>query len=65
MVDRYEVVIHPRAKETSIDGNTFTLDFWQAAKIVAEHNKAGVRVGCSKQFDVSLDVINKIINQIK
>jgi len=50
---------------TMIDGNIFTKEFWQAAKVVASHNKAGVRVGCSKQFDVSLETINKIINQIK
>jgi len=52
-------------KYTSIDGNDFFIDFWQAAKLISEHSKAKVMIGCSKQFDVSLETINKILDKLK
>lgn len=50
---------------TTIDGHTFPKSFWTAAKVVSEHSKAKVAVGCSKQFDVSIDVINQILNNLE
>jgi hypothetical protein len=52
-------------KFTQINGHVFTKEFWQAAKIVAEHSKGGVNVGCSKQFPVSLQTINQILDKLK
>lgn len=49
---------------TTIDGHTFTKDFWQAAKLISEHSKAKIMVGCSKQFDVSLETINAILKKL-
>jgi len=49
---------------TSIDGKIFTKEFWQAAKVISEHNKAKIMVGCSKQFDVSLETINAILAKL-
>lgn len=46
---------------TEIDGNEFTFAFWEAAKLISEHSKAKIMVGCSKQFDVSLETIEKIL----
>jgi hypothetical protein len=54
----------PTVKYTSIDGNTFSKTFWESAKYVSEHNKAKIMVGCSKQFDVSLETINKILSKL-
>jgi len=54
----------PTVKYTSIDGNTFSKTFWESAKYVSEHNKAKIMVGCSKQFDVSLETINKILAKL-
>lgn len=48
-----------------IDGNVFTTEFWQAAKLISEHSKAKIMVGCSKQFDVSIDQINAILEKLK
>lgn len=50
---------------TMIDGNQFTLKFWEAAKLISSHSKAKIMVGCSKQFDVSLEIINKIIGRLE
>lgn len=50
---------------TNIDGHVFTPEFWQAAKLISEHSKAKIMVGCSKQFDVSLETINKILDKLK
>ena len=67
----YEVVIHPRAQETTIDGNPFPKAFWQAAKIVAEHSKAAVWVGCgaktsgNNKWMVDLEIINQILEKLK
>lgn len=60
----YEVKFSEHTKDTKIDGNLFTYEFWQAAKLISEHSKAKVMIGCSKQFDVSLDTINKILNKL-
>jgi hypothetical protein len=49
---------------TTIDGHKFTKEFWEAAKIISTNSKACVKVGCSKQFDVSLDIINKILSKL-
>jgi len=49
---------------TTIDGHTFTKDFWQAAKIISLHSKAKIMIGCSKQFDVSLETINLILAKL-
>lgn len=65
----YEVEFHEKtcsllSNFTSIDRYKFSKEFWQAAKKVAEHSKAGVNVGCSKQFPVSLDIINQILDKL-
>jgi len=49
---------------TSIDGFTFTKEFWQAAKLISSHGKAKIMIGCSKQFDVSLETINLILAKL-
>jgi hypothetical protein len=49
---------------TKIDGYMFTKEFWQAAKLISEHDKAKIMVGCSKQFDVGLKTINKILSKL-
>ena len=49
---------------TFISGNEFTKEFWQAAKLIPEHSKAKIMVGCSKQFDVDLTTINKILSKL-
>lgn len=51
-------------KYTLIDGNIFTKQFWKAAKLISEHSKAKIMVDCSKQFDVSLETINKILDKL-
>jgi len=62
-IDCYEVKF-PLKSLTTIDGYEFNLEFWKAAKLISQHNKAKIMVGCSKQFDVSLETINKILNRI-
>ena len=49
---------------TTIDGYDFSKVFWQSAKTISEHSKAKIMVGCSKQFDVSLEIINQILNRL-
>ena len=49
---------------TAIDGYGFSKDFWQAAKIISLHSKAKIMIGCSKQFDVSLETINLILAKL-
>ena len=49
-------------KGTMIDGYYFSSNFWEAAKIISEHSKAKIMIGCSKQFDVSLETIEKILS---
>ena len=53
-----------REHGTKIDGHYFSKLFWESAKVVSLNNKAKIMVGCSKQFDVSLDVINKILAKL-
>jgi hypothetical protein len=55
---------HFDSNGTTIDGNLFTKEFWQSAKLISEHSKAKIMVGCSKQFDVSLETINQILNKL-
>lgn len=64
-VGSYEVKFHPdKDVNTTIDGNIFTKQFWQSAKLISEHSKAKIMVGCSKQFDVSLETINAILDKL-
>lgn len=49
---------------TTIDGHKFTKEFWQSAKVISEHSKAKIMIGCSKQFDVSLKTINQILEKL-
>lgn len=65
-VGSYEVKFEGEGNKrcTSIDGNIFTERFWQSARIISEHSKAKIMVGCSKQFDVSLETINKILDKL-
>lgn len=75
-IDSYEVVFHIVNKSpawnggvtlinhTSIDCNPFFKEFWQAAKVISEHSKAKMMIGCSKQLDVSLETINKILDKL-
>ena len=49
-------------KGTMIDGYYFSSNFWEAAKLISEHSKAKIMIGCSKQFDVSLETIEKILS---
>lgn len=66
----YEVKFHggdtmcSPSKYTSIDGHKFSKEFWQAAKTISEHSKAKIMVGCSKQFNVSLETINQILAKL-
>jgi len=60
----YEVKILTQQK-TEIDGHLFSRDFWEAAKKISENSKAKIMIGCSKQFDVSLETINQILEKLK
>jgi hypothetical protein len=63
----YDVEIHNDNKTngyTLIDGHQFTYEFWLSARFISEHSKAKIMVGCSKQFDVSLEVINAILSKL-
>jgi|688.fasta_scaffold00478_141 hypothetical protein len=66
---KYEIIIANGA--TIIDGHVFFNDFWKSAKIVAEHSKADVVLGCgakdvtsSHRWSVSLETINKVLNKL-
>lgn len=50
---------------TIIDGHRFEKKFWEAAAEISKHSKAKVMIGCLKQFDVSLETINKILDELK
>lgn len=66
-IDRYPVVFDKDDRTvayTTIDGHTFTKDFWRAAQTVARHSKAKVKIGCSHQFDLPLETINKILSKL-
>lgn len=56
----YEVKFH--ANGTTIDGHSFGRKFWEGAAEVARHSKAKVKIGCSHQFDLPLETIQKILN---
>lgn len=60
----YSVLFHELTKSTTIDGNGFSKEFWQSAKVISEHSKAKIMVGCSKQYDVSLEIINQILEKL-
>ena len=62
MISNYEVLFFKA--HTTIDGYMFTQQFWEAARIISGNTKAKIMIGCSKQFDVSLDTINKILNKL-
>ena len=62
MISNYEVLFFKA--HTTIDGYMFTQQFWEAAKVISINSKAKIMIGCSKQFDVSLDTINKILNKL-
>jgi len=62
-IDKYEVKHFGSYGDTTIDGHEFTKSFWQSAKVVAEHSKAKIKIGCSHQFDLSLDTINRILER--
>lgn len=67
----YEVKIHKTVGKTeasdctTIDNNVFTKEFWQSALKISEHSKAKIMIGCSKQFDVSIEVIKAILEKLK
>jgi hypothetical protein len=57
-------VCFPNNADSRISGVPFSRKFWEAAKVISEHSKAKIMVGCSKQFDVSLEIINKILSNL-
>ena len=71
---KYEIEIKS-FKEPSIDGHYFSKKFWEAAKIVSEHSKASVVLGCgAKHFNmsnkvdcwkISVETINKVLDKLK
>lgn len=66
----YEVKFHQIAKDgawysTTIDGYGYSHYFWKSAKEIYLHPNAKVMIGYSKQFDVSLETINKILDKLK
>lgn len=61
----YKVMLAANGIDTTIDGNKFTWEFWKAAKLISEHSKAKIMVGCSRQYDVSLETINAILDRLK
>lgn len=62
MIDKYEILFFKGY--TLIDGYTFSQQFWEAARIISTNTKAKIMIGCSQQFNVSLDTINKILNKL-
>jgi hypothetical protein len=72
MIGGYEVFFLTRnynsgtgiERYTTIDGYPFEESFWEAARLISGHSKAKIMVGCSKQFDVSLETINKILAKL-
>lgn len=65
MIDKYEVKFtNQMPVKTTIDGFVFEKEFWEAAKIISQHLKAKIMIGCSKQFDVSLETIESILSRI-
>lgn len=46
---------------TEIAGYKFPKEFWLASKIVSEHVKAKIKIGCMHQYDLELTTIEKTI----
>lgn len=67
LIGGYEVNFDKVATDnlTTIDGHYFSVDFWKAANTVSVNTKAKIMVGCSKQFDVSHQIIIEILNRCK
>lgn len=63
MIDKYEVIIENKDM-TYIDGYQFTREFWQSAKVVSENSKAMVKIGCSHQFNLDKETIDKVLKRL-
>lgn len=50
---------------TKISGYEFTKEFWEAALIVSKHQKAKIKIGCSHQFDLPTETIERILSKLK
>jgi len=50
---------------TRISGYEFTKEFWEAALIVSKHQKAKIKIGCSHQFDLPTETIERILSKLK
>lgn len=50
---------------TTISGYEFTKEFWEAALIVSKHQKAKIKIGCSHQFDLPTETIERILSKLK
>src|SRR3990167_5919954 len=62
----YEVCfIGTNNKYTIITTEVFLKSFWEAAKTISEHSKAKIMIGCNKQFNVSLETIEKILKKLE
>lgn len=66
---KHEIVI--KGNKTYIDDYLFKEEFWECAKIIAEHSKADVVLGCGAKdirsghrWSVSLETINKVLDRI-
>jgi len=59
----YSVEIHNGS--TRISGYEFTKEFWEAALIVSKHQKAKIKIGCSHQFDLPTETIERILSKLK
>ncbi len=53
-------------KVTQIEGYDFTKAHWEAAKLLLSHTsgKIGIKFGCSKQFNLDLETVNKVLAKI-
>ena len=71
----YEIKIETNIfnnEHATIDGHTFSYNFWKAAKTIAEHSKAYIIVGCgakgkigaSNQWKLDLETINKVLSKL-
>jgi len=49
---KYEMTIKEDKSGLTIDGNTFTREWFEAAKIISEHNKADIIVGCGAKDEI-------------
>lgn len=71
MLDNSEYEIVVKGVETHIDDYLFKKEFWECAKIITEHSKADVVLGCGakdirseNRWSVSLETINKVLDRI-